>query len=193
MHEALAKGDMGLAVAALAPGAVATTMSLFGTDEQQSTYLPAFTGDEVPAAALAIAEPTPAVRPGRAGHQAEEKGDGYVLNGVKSGVRPWLRGRAVRGGRAQLDGKPQLFMRRVEGTDGITIESDPSMGLRAASLSRLVLEDVAVEKIALLGDADDHREVVRLLPARLVRPGRRHRAGGARLRDAVREGTHGLR
>ena len=58
VHEALAKGDMGLAVAALAPGAVATALSLWGTDEQQSTYLPAFTGDEVPAAALALAEPT---------------------------------------------------------------------------------------------------------------------------------------
>src|SRR5690606_40133178 len=50
--EALAEGDMGLAVAALAPGAVATAISLWGTDQQQSTYLPEFTGDSVPAAAL---------------------------------------------------------------------------------------------------------------------------------------------
>ena len=47
----------------LAPGAVATAISLFGTEEQQSTYLPAFTGDEVPAAALALAEPTPLFDP----------------------------------------------------------------------------------------------------------------------------------
>jgi alkylation response protein AidB-like acyl-CoA dehydrogenase len=160
VHEALAHGDMGLAVAALAPGAVATTLSLFGTDEQQSTYLPAFTGDEVPAAALALAEPTPLYDPAVPATSAEKRGDGYVLNGVKSGV--------VRGAEAELfvlsatlDGAPQLFV--VEsGTPGITIESDPSMGLRAASLSRLVLEDVEVEPIALLGDADDHREVVRL-------------------------------
>ena len=55
--EALAKGDMGLAVATLAPGAVATAIGLWGTDEQQQTYLPAFTGDDVPAAALALMEP----------------------------------------------------------------------------------------------------------------------------------------
>ena len=55
--EALAKGDMGLAVAALAPGTVATAIGLWGTDEQQQTYLPAFTGDDVPAAALALTEP----------------------------------------------------------------------------------------------------------------------------------------
>ena len=82
-----------------------------------------------------------------------------MLNGVKSGV--------VRGADAELfvvgaelDGKPQLFI--VESrTEGITIESDPSMGLRAASLSRLLLKDVAVEKISLLGDADDYLDCVR--------------------------------
>jgi alkylation response protein AidB-like acyl-CoA dehydrogenase len=159
VHEALGKGDMGLAVAALAPGAVATALSLWGTDEQQSTYLPAFTGDEVPAAALALSEPTALFDPTVPATRAERRGDGYVLNGVKSGV--------VRGADAELfivgaelDGAPQLFI--VESsTEGITIESDPSMGLRAASLSRLVLKDVAVEKIALLGDASDFRECVR--------------------------------
>ena len=36
---------MGLAVATLAPGAVATAIGLWGTEAQQQTYLPAFTGD----------------------------------------------------------------------------------------------------------------------------------------------------
>ena len=159
VHEALGKGDMGLAVAALAPGAVATALSLWGTEEQQSTYLPAFTGDEVPAAALALSEPSALFDPTRPATRAEKRGEGYVLNGVKSGV--------VRGAEAELfivgaelDGKPQLFI--VEsGAAGITIESDPSMGLRAASLSRLVLKDVAVEEIALLGDDSDFLDCVR--------------------------------
>ena len=160
VHEALAKGDLGLAVAALAPGAVATAISLYGTDEQQSTYLPAFTGDEVPAAALALAEPAALYDPASPSTTATTKGDGYVLNGVKSAV--------VRGSEAELfvvgaelDGQAQLFLVESK-TAGVTIESDPSMGVRAASLSRLVLKDVEVEKIALLGDADDHRECVRL-------------------------------
>ncbi|MCW2848048.1 MAG: acyl-CoA dehydrogenase [Marmoricola sp.] len=159
VHEALAKGDMGLAVAALAPGAVATALSLWGTDEQQSTYLPAFTGDEVPAAALALSEPTALFDPLSPATKAERSGEGYLLNGVKAGV--------VRGSEAELfivgaelEGTPQLFV--VESaTPGITIESDPSMGLRAASLSRLVLQDVAVEKISLLGDANDYLDCVR--------------------------------
>ena len=56
--EALAKGDLGLAVATLAPGSVATALGLWGSEAQQQTYLPAFTGDDVPAAALALNEPT---------------------------------------------------------------------------------------------------------------------------------------
>jgi len=160
VHEALAHGDMGLAVAALAPGAVATAISLWGSEEQQQTYLPHFTGAEVPAAALALAEPRPLFDPLSPTTRAERRGDGFVLNGTKSAV--------VRGDQAELfvvgallDGEPRLFV--VEsGAAGITVESDPSMGLRAASLSRLVLDDVAVEGIALLGEPGDYVDCVRL-------------------------------
>jgi alkylation response protein AidB-like acyl-CoA dehydrogenase len=158
VHEALARGDMGLAVAALAPGAVATALSLYGTDEQQFTYLPAFAGDEVPAAALALAEPTPLFDPLAPATKATRNGTGFVLNGVKAGV--------VRGAEAELfvvgaelDGVPQLFLVESK-TDGVTIESDPSMGVRAAGLSRLILRDVAVEEIGVFGDAATYREVV---------------------------------
>ena len=160
--EALGKGDLGLAVAALAPGAVATALSLWGTEQQQQTYLPAFTGDDVPAAALALAEPavlfdvlTPATTAARAD-------DGFVLNGVKSMV--------VRGADAELfvvganlDGKPALFL--VESsTAGLGIESDPAMGVRAAALTILHLKDVRVGSDALLGAADGttYTECVRL-------------------------------
>ena len=44
--EAMAQGDMGLAAAALAPGAVATAISLWGDADQQATYLPAFAGED---------------------------------------------------------------------------------------------------------------------------------------------------
>jgi alkylation response protein AidB-like acyl-CoA dehydrogenase len=160
VHEALAKGDMGLAVAAMAPGAVATALSLWGTDEQQSTYLPAFADDkDVPAAALALAEPAALFDPLEPATKAVQEGDGYVLDGTKSAV--------VRGADAELfivgaelDGKPQLFLVESK-TDGVTIESDPSMGVRAASLSKLVLKDVRVEQIALLGDAETYAECVR--------------------------------
>lgn len=158
VHEALAKGDMGIAVAALAPGAVATAIALWGTDMQQQTYLPAFTGDDVPVAALALSEATPLFDPLSPRALATKVGSEYVLNGVKSAV--------VRGADcelfvvgAQLEGKPQLFIIEAS-TEGLSIESDPSMGIRAASLTKLVLNDVRVGGDALLGDPDDYRECV---------------------------------
>ncbi len=50
--EAMAHGDLGQAVACMAPAAVSTAISLWGDETQQATYLPAFTGSSVPAAAL---------------------------------------------------------------------------------------------------------------------------------------------
>ena len=162
--EALAHGDMGLAVAVLAPGAVATALALWGTEAQQQTYLPAFTGDAspAPAAALAIAEPTVLFDPFALATTALRDGDGFVLEGVKSAV--------VRGGEAELfvvaamlDGTPAMFL--VEpGSDGLEVEADPSMGVRAAGLSRLHLTGVRVGVEALLGDTDGtaYTECVRL-------------------------------
>jgi len=161
--EALAHGDMGLAVATLAPGAVATAIALWGTEAQQQTYLPAFTGEvAAPAAALTIAEPTMLFDPFDLATTARHDGDGYVIDGLKSAV--------VRGAEAELfvvaamlDGTPALFL--VEsGADGLEVEADPSMGVRAAGLSRLHLTGVPVGADALLGDTDGaaYAECVRL-------------------------------
>jgi alkylation response protein AidB-like acyl-CoA dehydrogenase len=133
---------------------------VWGTDEQQSTYLPAFTGDDVPAAALALNEPRPLFDPAEPATVATRDGDGFVLNGVKSMVPRGAAAELFVVG-AQLDGKPQLFL--VEsGADGVEIEAEPSMGLRAAELTRVVLKDVRVGAIAPLGDHGDYTECVRL-------------------------------
>ena len=63
MSEALAQGDMGIAVACLSPAAVSTAISLWGDAQQQATYLPEFVGENVPAAALAVMEPQPLFNP----------------------------------------------------------------------------------------------------------------------------------
>ncbi|WP_182376352.1 acyl-CoA dehydrogenase family protein [Nocardioides sp. WS12] len=160
--EALAKGDMGLAVATLAPGSVATALGLWGTDAQQQTYLPAFTGDEVPAAALALNEATVLFDVLSPATTATKSGDGYVLNGTKSLV---VRGESAElfivG--ASLDGKPVLFL--VESsTEGLTVGGDPAMGVRAASMTTLNLENVKVPADAVLGatDGTTYTECVRL-------------------------------
>ena len=160
--EALAKGDMGLAVAALAPGAVATALSLWGTDQQQATYLPAFTGDDVPAAALALNEPAVLFDVLEPTTTAVRDGDQLVLDGVKSLVPRGADAELFVVG-AMLDGQPVLVL--VEsGADGLSIEGDPAMGVRAASMTRLTLSGVRVPAGAVLGDTDGstYSECVRL-------------------------------
>ncbi|MCP2260659.1 hypothetical protein LX15_004379 [Streptoalloteichus tenebrarius] len=160
--EAMAHGDMGLAVACLAPTAVSTALVLWGDERQQATYLPAFVGDDVPAAALAVAEPRPLFDPFALRTRARRVGAGYVLDGVKS-----LVPRAARAElfvvAAELDGAPALFLVESD-TAGLAVEADPAMGLRAASMGRLVLNDVSLPPGALLGagSAEVYADCVRL-------------------------------
>jgi len=151
--EALAHGDMGIAYAAMAPGAVATAIGLWGSAEQEATYLPAFTGEDIPAAALAILEPRPLFDPLQLETKAKKKGDEWVLSGTKS-----LLARAkecelfVVAADAEGIG-PALFV--VEsGAKGLSIEDEPAMGLRPAATGRLVIDKVKLPGSALLGEGN---------------------------------------
>ena len=165
--EALAHGDLGIALACLAPAAVSSALSLWGSGEQQATYLPHFVGENPPAAALTLLEPRAGFDPFRLQTVAVTVPGGYLLNGVKSLVA--LASTAeVFVVAAQLDGTdPTLFV--IEsGTSGLTVESEPAMGLRAAGMGRLLLDDVIVPPTARLAAAPDldagdaYRSCVRL-------------------------------
>src|SRR5262249_38532016 len=84
--EALAHGELGLAVACLAPAAVSTALVLWGDEQQQATYLPPFVRENVPAAALAIQEPRPLFDPFSLRTKAYRTSGGFVLSGTKSMV-----------------------------------------------------------------------------------------------------------
>jgi hypothetical protein len=159
--EALAHGDMGVAYAALAPGAVATAIGHWGTPEQEATYLPAFTGEDTPAAALAILEPRPLFDPLALETKARKDGEDWVLSGTKSLLsRPKECELFLVA--AEADGiGPALFV--IEsGASGLTVEEEPAMGLRPATTGRLLLEDVKLPAVALLGEGkrEDYVECV---------------------------------
>jgi len=160
--EALAHGDMGIAYAALAPGAVATAIGHWGTAEQETTYLPAFTGEDTPAAALAILEPRPLFDPQRLETKARRDGGDWVLDGVKSLVaRPGDCEIFVIAAEAESLG-PALFV--IEsGAKGLSSEPEPAMGLRPAATGQLALEGVRVPAGSLMGEGkqDAYRECVR--------------------------------
>jgi alkylation response protein AidB-like acyl-CoA dehydrogenase len=151
--EALAHGDMGLAFAALAPAAVSTALGLWGDADQQSSYLPAFVGDDVPAAALALLEPRPLFDPMHLETTARRTDAGFTLEGAKALV-PRAADCELFVVGAQLDDVgPALFIVESK-TDGVYTEPEPAMGLRPAGTSRLVLDDVSLPAGALLAEGD---------------------------------------
>jgi alkylation response protein AidB-like acyl-CoA dehydrogenase len=165
--EALAHGDMGIAYAALAPGAVATAIAHWGTPEQEAIYLPAFTGEDTPVAALAILEPRPLFDPLQPQTTARREGEDWVLDGLKSLVaRPGECELFVVAAEAEGLG-PALFV--IEsGTSGLSTEAEPAMGLRPASTGRLVLEGVRLPAGSLMADGEREAYVECVQRARIA-------------------------
>jgi alkylation response protein AidB-like acyl-CoA dehydrogenase len=148
--EALAYGDMGLALPILAPGGVASALTHWGSADQQATYLNEFAGENVPQACVAIAEPQPLFDPTRLATTATRTPSGYRLDGVKSLVPAAADAELFIVG-AQLNGRPALFI--VESSaKGLTVKADPSMGIRAAALGQVELSGVSVPLNARLGE-----------------------------------------
>jgi alkylation response protein AidB-like acyl-CoA dehydrogenase len=159
--EALAHGDLGIAYAVLAPGAVATAIGLWGSAEQEATYLPAFTGEDVPAAALAILEPRPLFDPLQPQTTARRDGEDWVLDGAKSLLARATECELFLVAAAAEGIGPALFV--VEsGTKGLAVEDEPAMGLRPAATGRLVIEGARVPATAILGEGrrEDYVECV---------------------------------
>jgi alkylation response protein AidB-like acyl-CoA dehydrogenase len=165
--EALAHGDMGIAYAGLAPGAVATAIGHWGTAEQEATYLPAFTGEDTPVAALAILEPRPLFDPLVLETKARRDGEDWILDGVKSLVaRPGDCELFVVAAEAE-DLGPALFV--IEsGASGLSTEPEPAMGLRPAATGRLLLEQVRLPAAALMAEGKHEAYVECVQRARLA-------------------------
>jgi alkylation response protein AidB-like acyl-CoA dehydrogenase len=162
--EALAYGDMGLALPILAPGGVASALTHWGSADQQATYLGEFAGQGVPQACVAIVEPQPLFDPTRLKTTAVRTPSGYRLDGVKSLVPAAADAELFIVG-AQLNGKPALFI--VESSaKGLTVKADPSMGIRGAALGQVEFSRVSVPLNARLGEAeatdDDYSEALAL-------------------------------
>jgi alkylation response protein AidB-like acyl-CoA dehydrogenase len=152
--EDLAYGDLGLALAALAPIGVANALVRWGSTEQQNKYLPAFAEPRPPRAAVAIGEPRPLFDPNELRTRATIDGDGFLIRGEKSLV-PVAENAELLLVAASLVGKgPRVFV--VErGTTGVQVSREPALGARAAGLCKIVFDDVRLPSHAILGDGVD--------------------------------------
>src|SRR4051812_8022840 len=143
---------MGLALRILGPAGVASALTHWGSADQQATYLTEFAGENVPQACVAIAEPQALFDPTALKTTAVRTPSGYRISGVKSLVPAAAEAEIFVIG-AQLNGKPALFIVEAA-SDGLTVEADPSMGVRAAALGRVKLDNVAVPLHNRLGEDD---------------------------------------
>ena len=162
--EALAYGDMGLALPILAPGGVASALTHWGSADQQATYLSEFAGEKVPQACVAITEPHALFDPTALKTTAVRTPGGYRLDGVKSLI-PAAADAELFIVAAQLNGKPALFIVEAS-TPGVSVTADRSMGIRAAALGQIELSKVSVPLSARLGEDDasdsDYSEAIAL-------------------------------
>lgn len=160
---ALAHGDMGLALACLAPVSVANAITRWGTAEQQAKYLPAFLEEAPPVAAVAIQEARALFDPFALQTKAESTNDGFVLNGTKSMV-PLADKAEMFLVAADLDGQGAAVFLIESSTSGLGIQAEPGMGVRAAGMGTLTLNNVKLPSDARLGGVDgfDYAQLIAL-------------------------------
>ena len=180
--EALAFGDMGLAVAILAPAGVANTITNYGDETQQKTYLPAFAGETIPPAAVAVSETRPLFDPFVLQTTAKRDGNDVVINGVKTMV-PNAGACELFVVAVDLEGTTTFVIVESD-TEGLVVEADPSMGLRSAALGRVLMKDVRVPAENILGGADRSNEDRKEDYAEIIR---RSRLGWAALASGTGE------
>lgn len=159
--EDLAWGDMGQAVAILAPMGVANALTRWGSAKQQDKYLAAFAGDTPPQATIAVLEHRPLFDPMALATIARRQGDEWLLQGSKSLVPLAGEAELFLIAAATEDG-PAVFI--VEGgSAGLTVGDDPAMGIRASGQRPLRLDGVRVpDENRLGGDDFNYRQFIDL-------------------------------
>ena len=161
--EALAWGDMGQAVALMAPVGVANALTAWGNSDQQMRYLAAFAEDDPPDAALALLEPQALADPLRPSCHGRRDGNSaqWAISGEKALVPlgPFADLLVVS---VELEGLgPRLVL--IEGDrKGLSGKAEPAMGLRAASLGRIVLDQVKISESDILGDEQAFEQAIAL-------------------------------
>lgn len=153
--ESLAQGDMGIATALLSTVSVANALTQWGTSEQQAQWLAPLTESQEQAqplfASIAINEPVPLFNPNLLITKATPTDEGYKLNGQKSAVAIGQKADFFLVAAASPNGEPHLYIVN-SALKGITITTNPSMGLKAAELYTLNFDNVQLPADARLGD-----------------------------------------
>lgn len=161
--EELARGDMGIAVAALTPIGVLNALLEWGTANQQNRYLPLLMDDDPVSASFAINEPSPISKLSNLQTTARKKGGSYILNGEKSLVPLGAQSEFLLV-LARIEGTAKAVVFIVDSdTEGVEARPEPAMGVRAAATARVRLSDVTVSPKTLLGGEESEFDLDRFV------------------------------
>lgn len=148
--EELAHGDLGQAYAFYSRHSVLNAIVQWGTESQQQTLIPEFLNEHPTTAVIAVNEPVALFSPFTLNTTATRKEDKYILNGKKNMI-PLGETAAYFLIAAQTDNEGiQLYFVDNQ-TEGISVKSEKGMGLNAAALTEIHLENVSVHASAKLG------------------------------------------
>ncbi len=153
--EEMAYGDLAGALAVMTPGLFATPIMLVGSQEQKETYLPPLAEAEWQPYTAAMIEPHYDFDPYEMKATAEQDGDEYVLQGVKSFV-PFADQAEWMIVYARLDDITQGFIVKA-GTPGLQVgERQKLMGIKSLPVFTVSLDGVRVPASSRLGGPEGH-------------------------------------
>jgi acyl-CoA dehydrogenase len=147
--EELAWGDLSIAMAILSPALLGLPVALHGSEEQQKSVLPALCAADFAPGSLAINEPQFDRDVFRPATRATRDGSDYVIEGVKCQV-PLLEGTTPILVVAKEGDRAEAFLVPRD-ADGLQIDAESNMGVRALPTVELRLDKVRVPAGAKLG------------------------------------------
>lgn len=150
MVETLAHGDLGQALALFTRHSVLNAIVKWGTNAQQLDLIPSFLKDEPIIASIAINEPNVLFSPYQLNTNAVEKDGSFYITGKKNMVPIGNKSAYFLIATQTINNGPQLFIVDKD-TPGLIVKKERSMGLNAAELCELVLDNVKVDATAMLG------------------------------------------
>ena len=148
--EALAYGDLSLAMSVSLPLLTAKIIVEHGSEEQKARYLPEFVNGSIFNVGLGINNTSLATQPYQSSVHAEESGEEIILNGSKTGIAFADEANTFLISASNESGECNLYFVDKE-QDGIEIEAKDFMGLKGAPLSQINLSNCKINASQKLG------------------------------------------
>lgn len=148
--EALAYGDLSLAMSVSLPLLTAKIIVEHGSEEQKARYLPEFVNGSIFNVGLGINNTSLATQPYQSSVHAEESGEEIILNGSKTGIAFADEANTFLISASNESGECNLYFVDKE-QDGIEIEEKDFMGLKGAPLSQINFSNCKIDSSNKLG------------------------------------------